>query len=113
MAVPNLLFCACLTGAPCQHHRQGIYGQGQTIAVVEDSDTYGTDVATFQSLLGLSKYGGSMVTLHPEPNGLTNCADPGTPTTGDSASVDHGVTEAHRARIHGGRDEEGRALSCL
>jgi subtilase family serine protease len=66
-------------------YRQGIYGQGQTIAVVEDSDTYGTDVATFQSTLGLSKYGGSMVTLHPEPNGLTNCADPGTPTAGDSA----------------------------
>jgi hypothetical protein len=65
--------------------RQGITGAGQTIAVVEDSDTYGTDVATFQSTMGLSKYGGSMVTIHPEPNGSTNCADPGTPTKGDSA----------------------------
>jgi subtilase family serine protease len=25
-----------------------------------------------------------MVTIHPQPNGSTNCADPGTPTTGDS-----------------------------
>jgi len=70
-------------------YRQGIYGQGQTIAVLEDSDTYSNDVATFQSLLGLSKYGGSMVTIHPQPSPLTNCADPG--SNGDESEANFDV----------------------
>ena len=76
-------------------YRQGIYGQGQTIAVLEDSDTYGTDTATFQSLLGLSKYGGSATTIHPQPVGSTNCADPG--LNGDESEANFDVEYAMAA----------------
>jgi len=73
-------------------YRQGIYGQGQSIAVLEDSDTYGTDVATFQSLMDLTKYGGSFTTIHPEPAGSTNCADP--KTNGDESEANFDVEYA-------------------
>ncbi|HTQ58219.1 MAG TPA: protease pro-enzyme activation domain-containing protein [Bryobacteraceae bacterium] len=58
----------------------GYTGQGQTIAVVEDSDLYDTnDWTQFRSALGLDTYtSGSLVTLQPAPpTGRTNCTDPG------------------------------------
>jgi subtilase family serine protease len=58
----------------------GYTGQGQTIAVVEDSDLYSTaDWNTFRSVLGLSGYtSGSLSTIHPAPpSGTSNCSDPG------------------------------------
>jgi subtilase family serine protease len=58
----------------------GYTGQGQTIAVVEDSDLYSTsDWNTFRSVLGLSSYtSGSLSTIHPAPpSGISNCSDPG------------------------------------
>ncbi|MGO9261298.1 MAG: protease pro-enzyme activation domain-containing protein [Bryobacteraceae bacterium] len=58
----------------------GVTGQGQTIAVIEDSDLYRTsDYDTFRTTLGLSAYtSGSLTTLHPAPpSGNSNCADPG------------------------------------
>ena len=53
----------------------GVSGQGQTIAVVEDTNLYSTaDWTTFRSRFGLSKYtAGNLVQVHP---GL-NCANPG------------------------------------
>jgi subtilase family serine protease len=60
--------------------KSGITGQGQTIAVVEDSDLYSTeDWTTFRSTFGLSKYtSASLTTVHPEPSsGVTNCRAPG------------------------------------
>jgi subtilase family serine protease len=60
----------------------GISGQGQTIAVVEDSDLYNTsDWNTFRSTFGLSASypSGSLTTVHPAPSsGANNCSDPGT-----------------------------------
>jgi len=46
---------------------QGITGAGQTIAVVEDTDTYnGTgDWSTYMSTFGLSGYGGTYTQVHP------------------------------------------------
>ena len=51
----------------------GYTGQGQTIAVLEDSDLYDTsDWETFRSVLGLSGYtSGSLVPINPD------CTDPG------------------------------------
>ena len=60
--------------------QEGITGQGQTIAVVEDSDLYSAeDWTTFRSTFGLSKYAsGSLTTVHPEPpTGANNCRAPG------------------------------------
>ena len=54
-------------------------GQGQTIAVIEDSDLYSTaDWTTFRSTFGLSTYtSGSLTTVHPAPStGASNCVDP-------------------------------------
>ena len=44
--------------------RQGVRGEGQTITVVEDSDTYSNDVAVYRSTF-LSKYSGTVTTTHP------------------------------------------------
>ncbi|MGP8248030.1 MAG: protease pro-enzyme activation domain-containing protein [Bryobacteraceae bacterium] len=58
----------------------GVTGQGQTIAVVEDTDLYSsTDWTTFRNTFGLAQYStGSLSTVHPSPaSGLSNCANPG------------------------------------
>ena len=68
----------------------GFTGQGQTIAVVEDSDLYSaTDWSTFRTTLGLSTYTtGSLNTVHPAPpSGRTNCSDPGTSTGDDGEAI--------------------------
>ena len=58
----------------------GVSGQGQTIALVEDTNLYSTgDWSTFRSTFGLSKYSaGSLTESHPAPpSGSNNCSDPG------------------------------------
>src|SRR5271165_892892 len=52
----------------------GITGQGQTIALIEDSDAYSpNDWQTFRQTFGLDAYpGGSFTTVHPG-----GCTDPG------------------------------------
>ncbi|HEX4809343.1 MAG TPA: protease pro-enzyme activation domain-containing protein [Bryobacteraceae bacterium] len=68
----------------------GVTGQGQTIAVLEDSDFYSTgDWSTFRSTFGLSKYSsGSLTTIHPNAGG-SSCTDPGADTYfGDDAEAE-------------------------
>ncbi len=72
-------------------YRLGINGAGQTIAVVEDSDTYSTDVATYRSTF-LSKYTGTVKTLH--PTGGATCTDPGTTASDGEADIDAEMTSA-------------------
>jgi hypothetical protein len=67
-------------------YRNGIYGQGQTIVVVEDTNSYGTDWNTFQTTFGLNKYGGTMTTVH--PNAGSNCTNPGTNADDGEADID-------------------------
>jgi len=58
----------------------GYSGQGQTIALIEDSDVYtSADWSKFRSTFGLSGYSsGSFTTVHPAPpSGPNNCTDPG------------------------------------
>lgn len=69
----------------------GYTGQGQTIAVVEDSDLYNTaDWNTFRKVFGLSTYtSGSLATINPEPpSGASNCSDPGATSDDDEATLD-------------------------
>ena len=69
----------------------GYTGEGQTIAVVEDSNLYSTaDWNTFRSTFGLSEYSsGSLETTHPQPgNGVSNCSDPGTNGDDDETTAD-------------------------
>jgi subtilase family serine protease len=58
----------------------GTAGQGQTIAVVEDSNLYSNaDWTSFRTTFGLSQYTtGSLTTVHPAPaSGANNCLNPG------------------------------------
>ncbi len=69
----------------------GYTGQGQTIAVLEDSDLYNTaDWITFRKVFGLSTYtSGSLSTLNPAPpKGTSNCSDPGPQSADGEASLD-------------------------
>lgn len=62
----------------------GITGQGQTIAVVEDSDIYNPgDWSTFRTAFGLAQYSsGSLTTVHPG-----NCTAPGVIRGGDDGEA--------------------------
>ena len=64
----------------------GITGKGQTVVVVEDSDAYGTDWASYQKTFGLKSYGGTFTTVHPNKAG--NCTDPGTNGADIEADLD-------------------------
>lgn len=66
--------------------KAGITGQGMTVALVEDTDTYGSDWANYQSTFGLTSYGGKMTTVHPNLAG--NCTDPGTNGADVEADLD-------------------------
>jgi len=63
--------------------RHNISGSGVVIAVVEDSDTYSTDVTTYRNTF-LSKYSGTVTTVHPG----TGCTDPGTNADDGEADLD-------------------------
>jgi subtilase family serine protease len=59
---------------------EGISGQGQTIALIEDSNLYTTaDWDSFRTVFGLETYTeGSLTQIHPAPaSGKNNCANPG------------------------------------
>ncbi|MFZ0703262.1 MAG: protease pro-enzyme activation domain-containing protein, partial [Candidatus Acidiferrales bacterium] len=71
--------------------RLGLTGTGQTIVVVEDSDTYETDVATYRSTF-LSNYSGAVTTVH--PSGSNSCTDPGTNMDDAETDIDAEVASA-------------------
>ena len=68
----------------------GISGQGQTIALIEDTDLFSSaDWNTFRSTLGLAGYtSGSLSTVHPpSPSGPNNCASPGVIAPNDAEAI--------------------------
>ncbi len=68
----------------------GYSGQGQTIALIEDTDLYSTaDWTTFRSTFGLSSYtSGSLTTVHPAPqSGANNCTAPGLVGTNEGEAI--------------------------
>jgi len=67
----------------------GISGQGQTVAVVEDTDSYGSDFTTYRNTFGLSTAypSGNLQTVHPG-----SCSDPG--ANGDDGEADLDVEVA-------------------
>jgi len=81
-------------------YRQGIYGQGQTIVVVEDAMPWnstspgsspGGDPTTYQTVFGLTKYGGTWSNIH--PNDAGNCTAPASPN-GDEGEANIDVESA-------------------
>jgi subtilase family serine protease len=70
--------------------KAGISGQGQTIAVIEDSNVYTVnDWKSFRSKFGLSGYKGTLTQIHPAPaKGANNCANPGVTGNDTEATLD-------------------------
>ncbi len=71
--------------------RLGINGAGQTITLVEDSNTYSNDVATYRTTF-LSKWSGTVTTTH--PSGGATCTNPGTNSADGEADIDAEVASA-------------------
>jgi len=68
----------------------GISGQGQSIALIEDTDVFSaSDWNTFRSTLGLSAYSdASFSSVHPAPSsGSNNCALPGVIAPDDAEAI--------------------------
>jgi Pro-kumamolisin, activation domain len=66
-------------------YRQGIYGQGQTIVVVEDAMPWESDPTTYQTEFNLGVFGGTWSNTHPNSGG--NCTAPTSPN-GDEGEAD-------------------------
>jgi subtilase family serine protease len=66
----------------------GISGQGETIAVVEDTNLYSSsDWTTFRTTFGLAGYGGTLTTIHPAPAHGSACSNPGVNSDGDDGEA--------------------------
>jgi subtilase family serine protease len=76
----------------------GIEGQGQTIVVVEDSNAFDNDWATYRTKFGLAKYGGTFTTVHPNTAG--NCTNPGTNAADVEADLDVQMVTAIAPAAH-------------
>ena len=64
----------------------GLTGKGMTVVVVEDTNSFDNDWATYQSKFGLKSFGGTLVTVHPDVN--KNCTNPGTNAADIEADLD-------------------------
>jgi subtilase family serine protease len=84
---------------------KGISGQGQTIALVEDTDIYSAqDWVAFRNAFGLSSYSaGNLVQLHPGPTNISSTASVPTssgtsatlpPPTANNNCADPGISSA-------------------
>jgi subtilase family serine protease len=64
----------------------GVTGSGVTVAVVEDTNSFGTDWSTYRKTFGLTTFGGTLTTTH--PNDAGNCTNPGTNADDIEADLD-------------------------
>jgi subtilase family serine protease len=64
----------------------GITGKGETVVVVEDSNSFDTDWSAYQKKFGLTNYGGTLTTVH--PNSAGNCTNPGANADDVEADLD-------------------------
>jgi subtilase family serine protease len=67
-------------------YKAGLTGKGITVAVVEDTNSFGTDWATYQKTFKLGGYGGTLTTVHPDD--AKNCTNPGTNGADVEADLD-------------------------
>ncbi|MGA2589298.1 MAG: protease pro-enzyme activation domain-containing protein [Bryobacteraceae bacterium] len=73
-------------------YKLGISGTGQTVTLVEDSDTYSSDVSIYRHRF-LSRWSGTFSTTH--PSGSAACTDPGATAAADGeADLDAEVASA-------------------
>jgi subtilase family serine protease len=67
-------------------YKANIYGQGQTVVLIEDTNSYDSDWSTYQKKFGLTSHGGTLTTVHPDSAG--NCTNPGTNPDDVEADLD-------------------------
>jgi subtilase family serine protease len=69
---------------------QGFSGQGEVIAVVEDTNLFAnSDWTTFRSAFGLTRYtAGKLEVVHPAPKGGNACGSPGVTSDDGEATLD-------------------------
>jgi len=77
-------FATIYNSKPLYTAQKPITGKGQTVVLLEVTDVNPSDVATFRSAFGLSKYSGTFTQIHPGPG----CADPGTNGAEGEAALD-------------------------
>ena len=71
--------------------QRGIRGEGQTITLIEDSDSFSNDIATYRSQF-LSQFTGTVTTTH--PGGPNACTDPGANGADGEADLDGEIASA-------------------
>lgn len=77
-------FATIYNSKPLYTAKKPITGKGQTVVLLEVTDVKASDVATFRSAFGLSKYSGTFTQIHPGPG----CTDPGTNGAEGEAALD-------------------------
>jgi subtilase family serine protease len=95
-------------------YRQGIYGQGQTIVVIEDAMPWGTDPTTYQNTFNLGVYGGSWSNTHPNAGG--NCTAPTSPNGDEGEAnidVEIALAVAPGATIEAASCNDGTPVSTF
>jgi subtilase family serine protease len=95
-------------------YRQGIYGQGETIVVVEDAMPWSTDPTTYQSTFGLDVYGGTWSNTHPNAGG--NCTAPASPNSDEGEAdidVEIALAVAPGATIEAASCSDGTPVSTF
>jgi subtilase family serine protease len=98
---PDYTFAGCGSGSNCYSlvpadfqtiynltplYTAGITGKGQTVVLIEDTNSYGSDWSNYQKTFGLTGYGGTLTTVHPDDAG--NCTNPGTNGADVEADLD-------------------------
>lgn len=95
-------------------YRQGIYGQGQTIVVIEDAMPWSTDPTTYQNTFNLGVYGGSWTNTHPNAGG--NCSTPASPNADEGEAdidVEIALAVAPGAAIQAASCSDGTPVSTF
>jgi subtilase family serine protease len=76
----------------------GLAGKGQTVVVIEDTNAFGTDWATYQKTFKLTSFGGTLTTVHPDD--AKNCTNPGTNAADIEADLDVEMVTAIAPAAH-------------
>jgi subtilase family serine protease len=95
-------------------YRQGIYGQGQTIVVVEDAMPWSTDPTTYQTTFNLGMYGGNWMNTHPNAGG--NCTAPASPNADEGEAnldVEVALAVAPGATVQAASCSDGASVSTF
>jgi subtilase family serine protease len=75
-------------------YRLGFTGTGHTITLVEDSNTYDSDVATYRSTFLHGFTLGTFSTIQPSASGQPTCSTPGTNADDSEADLDAEIASA-------------------